>query len=510
MRDAPQPVESLVVDYEQRLRRCEHNLVHILDAAPEGILIHRGLRYIYANLAALKLVGRSREEVIGHSPFELVAPRFRLLLAERIMEAYTTRTPRPDVEERLLHASGLEVPVEVVTLPVIFAGELATLVHIRDITARRELEIRLRAADRLASAALIAAGVAHEIDDPLTHALSTLETLAARVAEERSESAPEIRQLVAAVQDGVKRAAHVTRDVKVFASAQRVRPVPVDIRKVIEASLSFLGPEMRSRANVVERYGEVPRVLGNEARLAQVFINLLSNAVKALADRDRGPNDVTITTKARGDAAVVVEIKDSGLGLPQERESAVLEPLFTTKPDGWGVGLALCKELVSREGGEISVESVLGSGTTFTVTLQAAPRVEPPAARAARERSSGKRVLIVDDEPRVAAALKTALGSHHTTIATSGHEALQRLHAGEAYDLIVCDLLMENIDGIDLHRRIEGEWPGLHSRMIFLTGDAFISRTQEFLARVPNRHLQKPVDPEALLDVVDDVLSTFA
>ncbi|MDF2692230.1 MAG: hybrid sensor histidine kinase/response regulator [Labilithrix sp.] len=101
------------------------------------------------------------------------------------------------------------------------------------------------------------------------------------------------------------------------------------------------------------------------------------------------------------------------------------------------------------------------------------------------------------------------LADHHTTIALSGHEALQRLHAGERFDLIICDLLMENIDGLDLHRRIGLEWPALQRRMIFLTGDAFISRTQQFLASVPNRRLQKPFDPDELLDAVDDVLATF-
>ena len=135
---------ALVLDSEERRRRAEVNLVGLLDATPDGILIHRELRYVYANRAALELVGHKREDVIGRSPFELVPPRFRMLLAERIMEAYTTRARMPEVEERLLHASGAEVPVEVVTIPFIFEGEVSTLVHIRDITARRELERRSR------------------------------------------------------------------------------------------------------------------------------------------------------------------------------------------------------------------------------------------------------------------------------------------------------------------------------------------------------------------------------
>jgi PAS domain S-box-containing protein len=501
---------ELMLDVQERLFLNQGRLVEFLDASPDGVLIHRELRYVYANPAALKLVGRKKDEVIGHSPFDLVPPRFRLFLAERIMQAYTTHAPMPEVEERLLHASGAEVPVEVVTIPVMFDAEVATLVHIRDITPRRLLEVRLRAADRLASAGLIASGVVHEITHPLANALQNLELLEQRVARDLGPASDEIRHLVSTVRDAVRRAARVAGEATVFTSAPRVRPSHVDIHQVLESTLAFLGPELRSRANVVRRYADVPRVMGNEARLAQVFLNLLTNAMHSLEYGSRCANDVTITTSTRGEALVIVEVEDTGIGIPPELQSSLFEPLFTTKPEGSDLGLALSKELLAKEGGEISIESVVGSGTTLTIALRAAPREAPRSERATRERSSGKCIMIVADDTRLAAVMKMILSAHHVTVVKSGHEALQRLHAGESYDLIICDLLIENIDGIDLHRRVRDEWPGLHSRMIFLTGDAFISRTQEFLATIPNRHVQKPFEPEALLDLVDDVFATFA
>jgi len=502
----PRSYGGLVNEWEERLRRCESNLVRLLDASSDGILIHRDLRYIYANPAALKLVGRAREEVIGHSPFELVPPRFRMLLAERIMEAYTTRAPIPEIEERLLHASGAEVPVEVVAIPVIFAGDVSTLVHIRDITARRELEVRLRAADRLASAGLIASGVAHEIGNPLTYALSNVELLDERLRGESGASSRDLLDLIASVRDGIERASHVARDVSVFTSPLHARPGAIDIHRLLRSTLAFLGPELRSRANVVERFGDVPLVLANESRLAQVFLNLLTNAVQSFAGRGRGPNDIIITTHAANES-VIVEVEDTGLGIPPELHSTIFEPLFTTKPDGSGLGLAVSKDLLAKEGGAISVESVIGAGTKFIVVLPAAPRESEPAARP-RERSAGKRILIVHDEPRIAASLKMLLSDHRTTLATSGHEALRRIHSGEEFDVVVCDLLMEKIDGIDLYRRLQAERPELASRIIFLTGDAFICRSQQFLSSVPNRHIQTPFAPEALLDAVDDVVAS--
>ncbi|MDF2692231.1 MAG: Sensory box histidine kinase/response regulator [Labilithrix sp.] len=314
---------ALVLDFEERLRRSERNLVTLLDASSDGILIHRDLRYVYVNAAALKIVGRKREEVLGRSPFDLVPPRFRMLLAERIMEAYTSRSPMPEVEERLLHASGAEVPVEVVSIPVIFGEEVATLVHIRDITDRRVLEVRLRAADRLASAGLIAAGVAHEIAGPLTYALSNVQLLEQRVAERCPDMADDLREHLTAVRDGVERAAHVAREVKVFTSTHGGKAAPVDIHEVLRSTIAFLGPEMRSRANVITRFGDVPKVYGNASRLAQVFLNLLINAVQSLSEHSRRPNDVIVVTRPKGDALVAVDVQDTGVGIPPELQSAI-------------------------------------------------------------------------------------------------------------------------------------------------------------------------------------------
>lgn len=493
------------LDFEERMRRREASLVQRLDQMADGVLIHRGLRYLYANPAALKLLGRTYDEVVGHSPFDLVPPRFRLLLAERIMDAYTTRAPMPEEEERLLHATGAEIPVEVVTLPVVFAGELATLVHIRNLTARRGLEVKLRASDRLASAGVVAAGVAHEIESPLLYALSNLELLEDRL--ERSEDAEklaEVRAMVAAIHASVARAAKGAEDAKVFTSAQRNRRTRVDINRVLDSCLAFLGPEMCSRVNVVRRYGDVPPVLGNTSRLAHVIMNLLKNAAQAMSPRVRCANDVTITTSTRGDSVVLVEIADTGVGLSLGLQRAIFEPLFTTKSHGMGMGLAVSRALLEEEEGELTVESQIGSGTTFTVALRAAPRVEAPERP--RGRSTGKRILVLEEEAQFAATLKMTLSEHRVTIVKSGHEALRRLHSGETYDLVLCDLMLDNADGIDLHRRIRAEWPDLQRRMVFLTGDAFMSRTQEFLASIPNPSLRKPFEPVELLDLVDDAL----
>lgn len=503
-RRAP-PTRSRERRFADRLHRSETNLVELFDVTTDGILVHRDLRYVYANSAALKILGRDSAEVVGHSPFELVPPRFRLLLAEQIMQAYTKRSALPEVEERLLHASGAEVPVEVVTIPILFDGELSTLTHIRDISRRRALEVRLRATDRLTSAGLIATGIVHEIERPLNYALSTLKRLEARLDQRYQGSDREVDWMLDTIIDGVDRAVRAARNVGVFSQVHRFRPARVDIHHVLDSAVTFLDPDLRSRVNIVKRYGHVPPVLGNESRVAQIFLHLITNAAQSMGERLRGPRDITLRTEATG-AFVKIEVEDTGMGISAELQSTIFEPLFTTRAQDSGFGLALCRELVAEEEGELSVASVIGKGTTFTILLRAASHLLTADEHEAHERCSGRRILVVDDEPLLAETLRMMLASHHMTLAKSGHEALQHLHAGEQFDLVLCDLLMERIDGIELYRHIATTWPDLARRMIFLTGDAFISRTQEFLASIPNRHLQKPFHPEELLDLIDDLI----
>jgi len=493
-----------------RWRAEEANFFKLIDDSPDGIVIHRQQIILYANPRALALFGYTKlDDVVGRSIFDFVSNAYRTIVADRVFQTYFRRKTTTEVEERLLHKGGGEVPAEVVAIPFQLGDETATLVHIRDITERKKLEVWLRAEDRLASVGLMAAGIAHEINNPLTYALCNVDLLRARIGSlPASASTSELVEMLDHVREGVERAVQAAREVTMFSRGERDATALIDIHRVLDSCANLASVQLRGHARVVKKYGAVRPVLGHGERLGQVFLNLLINAAQAIPDGHEAENTVTITTSAQGADGVLVEIHDTGVGIPPEHMAHIFEPLFTTKEEGTGLGLAISRALVVEEGGSLSVESEVGKGSTFRVALRAAAhdeiRAEKPLPPGVR--TKGKRILVVEDEPHLARVLRLVLASHAATLAASGREALDKLRAGEEYDLILTDLSIGDIDGFALFETIRTEWPGRESRVIFMSGDAFTQRARAFFRAIPNPVIEKPFESQHLLDVVD----TFA
>jgi CheY-like chemotaxis protein/anti-sigma regulatory factor (Ser/Thr protein kinase) len=264
----------------------------------------------------------------------------------------------------------------------------------------------------------------------------------------------------------------------------------------------------------VEDYRPVPQVEGSATRFEQVFVNLLVNAAQAVPDGDVAANEVKVSVFLQADR-VVVEVSDTGVGIAPETLGRVFDPFFTTKPRGVGTGLGLpiSRGIVTSAGGDITVESVPGRGSTFRVALPAlgteelasAPAHTPPRA-APVERA---RLLVVDDEPLVADMLRRALSDvHDVTVATDARTALEYLTSGEPpYDLVFCDLLMPFMSGMDLYDELRSRGGGIEERIVFMTGGAFTERASQFLAQVPNRKLSKPFDLTELERVLAESLA---
>jgi CheY-like chemotaxis protein len=259
-----------------------------------------------------------------------------------------------------------------------------------------------------------------------------------------------------------------------------------------------------------------PAVIASESRLGQVFLNLLVNAAQALPDGSAEQHEIHVTLSSRGEE-VVLEIADTGQGMSAATRARVFEPFFTTRGPGAGsgLGLAIAHSIVTRLGGRIEVESTPGEGSLFRVVLPAArgvvvrtpspfteapltpppPTVRGPARVAPPARM---RVLVVDDEPLVSKALARLLSPHDVVTASDGRDALARVRAGERFDAVVCDLMMPELSGMDLHAAVEALDPELAGRFIFITGGAFTESARDFLARARNPRLEKPVDRGAL------------
>jgi CheY-like chemotaxis protein len=247
-------------------------------------------------------------------------------------------------------------------------------------------------------------------------------------------------------------------------------------------------------------------VLGNESRLGQVFLNLVLNAAQAIPEGAPEKHQVTLTLRPQEDAWVVVEVTDTGCGIPTGNLPHLFEPFFTTKPVGMGTGLGLsvCHGIVTGLGGRLEVESQPGRGSTFRVLLPVARQAEAPRDSAVKTAPpppalQPRRVLVVDDEPEVLEALARLIGPPHSVEkAGSGTRALELLAEDSNYDVIFCDLMMPGLTGMDLHEGIEKKHPELLERVIFMTAGCFTRRAAEFLERMGPRRLEKPFSPEAV------------
>jgi signal transduction histidine kinase len=393
--------------------------------------------------------------------------------------------------------------------------------------AVRDREAHVVQSDRLASLGTLAAGVAHEINNPLTYVVTNLGFVGERLASlgeglRRSDGKPvgaelaDIREALAEAQEGAQRVRQIVRDLRTYSRGDDDKVKVVDVWRVLDWSANMAMNEIRHRARLVKDLGPVPGVRGTETRLGQVFINLLVNAAQAIAAGNRADNEIRISTMTDGDGRAVIVISDTGPGIEPEALDRIFEPFFTTKPTGVGLGLGLfvCHGIIKSMGGTLTAESPPGAGATFVVTLPPAlpviahegeggPAPLPPAS------AHRTRVLAVDDEPHVLRSLQRALGAHEVIVADSGADALRRLEADPAFDVILCDLMMDDMTGMDLHRRLQARAPELAQRIVFMTGGVFTDGARDFLAGVPNPCIEKPFDLKALRELVSQRAPRF-
>ncbi|HLM47635.1 MAG TPA: ATP-binding protein, partial [Myxococcaceae bacterium] len=252
----------------------------------------------------------------------------------------------------------------------------------------QETQAQLRFADRLATVGRLAAGVAHEINNPLAFVLSNLTYLHEELIRDEPLTPHQRREMLSAVADayeGAGRVRLIAQELKTLSRQDEGERSAVDMGAVVHSAVKMASLETRHRAQVVEEYQALPLVMGNPARLGQVFLNLLINAAQAIPPGS--PDQHRIRVAGRADAEhVTVEVSDTGKGIPPEMLERIFDPFFTTKPagEGTGLGLSISHSIITSLGGTIDVESQVGKGTTFRVTLPLAPAAAGKAAPAIR------------------------------------------------------------------------------------------------------------------------------
>lgn len=497
---------------EQTLRDLEERHRQILDAISDCVLVKGPhSRIVWANRAFRELYGMTNDQLQGliDAPFSEPDNTKQYIIDDNTV--FTTGRSLDIPDETVSTASGELRHVHTVKSPIFdSAGEVIMTVGVlRDTTERRRMEEQLLLADRMVSLGTLAAGVAHEINNPLASVLSNLDLLYDELAK-REASTPaghgsavsDLLELASDARNGADRVRKIVRSLKTFSRADQERRQPLLLAPVLELSIRMARSEVRHRARIVKDFGPVPMVEADETRLAQVFINLLVNAAHALPEGNADTNQIRLTTSTDADGRAVVEVTDTGPGMTSTVLRRAFEPFFTTKAvgEGTGLGLSICHGIVSALGGTITATSQLGKGSTFRVVLPSAPPplpIEGTRAVLTKERAEGRRgrILIVDDDPMVGTSLSRVLSREHDVeVQTDGRAALERIRSGARYDVIFCDLMMPILTGMALFEQLTTVAPELVDRVVLMTGGVFTTAARQFLDAVPNERLDKPFD----------------
>ena len=487
-------------------------------------------RVNYMNPVAETLTGWKAEQAQGRMSEEILRlvrdDRGRTPMVNPLQIALDEGRPL-NVDGLLVRSTGPERFISDNTSPIVDDGGsvLGAVMVFRDVGEQRRLQRQLEQADRLASVGTMAAGVAHEVNNPLTFILSNISFVLEEVRQRLVQpGAPDVRtwmkELEAALADaeeGTKRVGKIVADLKTFTRPSADLVETVDLNEVLNWSLGVAGHELVARGRVVRQLGDVPPVDGSSTRLGQVFVNLIINAAHSLDPARRETNEIVLTTRTDADGRAVAEIQDTGCGMTAEVMDKAFDPFFTTKTNGQGTGLGLSVShgIVESFGGTIAFESEPGRGTLARVVLPAgrpkAPKESPadlPAAVAAPETLPRGYLLVVNDEPLVRSALRRVLGGQHAiTCPKTFAEALALVVGGMRFDLILCDLTAPGLAGRRLYDEVLRRDPDQARRMVFLTGGAATPQTVDFLGAVENRRIGQPSDVQELRGLVNELLT---
>ncbi len=373
----------------------------------------------------------------------------------------------------------------------------------REVEQRHRMEAQLRRAQKLEALGRLAAGIAHEINNPLAFVIANLQYVRGALDAPGADlsrapgaglAAAPLEELSAALAEacvGGDRIKQIVRDLKAFAQPHDESLAVVDVRPVLDFSLKMTAAELRRRAQVVTRFDEVPAVWAISGRLEQVFVNLLVNAAQAIAPGAVEQNQIRVTVRTMGDD-VAVEITDTGVGIPAANLERIFDPFFTTKPVGvgTGLGLSICHSIITAFGGDLTVESEEGKGSTFRVLLPSTGRGEAGRAPALRLPEPA-RILVVDAEPTVGKAIRRVLSGHKVQTADGGVDALA-LFAAHPFDLVLYDVETADLSPADMYQRLREL--GLERRLVLTMAGALGATLAKLVAEAAIPCVDEPFD----------------
>ncbi len=380
----------------------------------------------------------------------------------------------------------------------------------REVKARekeKELQQELNMAGRLASIGEVAAGIAHEINNPLTGVIGFAQLLSGMKIPE------EMREAVEVIEQGAMRTAGVVEKLLTFARRSKSKREYLDINAVVKSTVDIRAYEMRTNniELVIDLASDLPRTMANYGQLQQVFLNLIMNAEQAIGATGL-PGKLIVRTEQH-DGAIRISVIDNGTGIQKENLGKVFDPFFTTKADngGTGLGLSISYGIIKEHNGNIKVKSTPGNGATFTVILpvvgENASCADNPVSSLPVPPPKNARIIVIDDEVNICRILHRILTQegHEVDTVLSAEAALEKM-AHQEYDLILLDIKMPGMSGIDLYHHLNNFAPGFREKVVFLTGDVVSPKNRNFLEESGANFIVKPFTGEILLNQVNSAL----
>ncbi len=527
--------DDALVRSEARYRTVLNNSLDIVALFSDDYLLQFVTPNVYDTL------GYRSEELIGRPISEIIDRRDRDEIVRKLA-MLRARPAQPVVlEASVRRPDGGFAHVEArvrVTEP---GSDGSTLIcNARDITARKELEAmrqQLIRADKLAAVGQLAAGVAHEVNNPASYIYTNLFVLREYVThfdelyarlnaaiETEPDRAPLYRaiagdaDLPALIQDmkhmidvnlqGMDRISNIVRELRMFSRDEADNIEYINLPETIEAAIHLVRNQIDHIAALeVDIDKDVAGILCDRGKLSQVLVNILVNAAHAVAENPHRDNVVGLKC-SNTPGGVVISISDTGPGMTQEVQSRIFEPFFTTKKaqKGTGLGLWLCEEIVRKLGGSLEVWSRVGEGSTFHINLphQAINESSLDSLEETSETEYELRVLLVDDDEFVLESMRKILVSngHDTTTVNGGREAMQLLSKDDRFDAVICDVMMPFVDGPALYDFISESHPHLLPSIVFCTAGVLTQGAKRFLGQAGIRVLRKPVGATQLHEVL--------
>jgi two-component system, cell cycle sensor histidine kinase and response regulator CckA len=547
---------TAVVDISERkrtdetLNASEARYRILFERSPDALITLTGpeWRFTAANAAATAMFGaRDQRDLLARTLWQYAPARQPdgSLSQEKAaaMIAVAMRGGTHAFDWACRRVSGEAFRAAVVLTRMQTNGETLLQATVRDETVAQK-NARARAqTERLASLGLLAASLGHEINNPLAYLLGNVERLAEvlpKLASAAQRCWPALRTAIGEVTldamlketdttlepatlqraseqardalDGAQRIALISKTLTKFARVDQVDLCPVDLNHALESAIAMAFNEMRFRCKLVKDLRPLPPVRATDGQLSQVFLNLLLNASHSLNAGEPESNTITVRTWAL-DGQVLAEVSDTGMGIAPEHIARIFDPFFSTKPlgTGTGLGLSICRSIVVELGGDIEVESELGKGARFVVRLPAWSGVlTMPSTRASSDIpepiAPRGRILVVDDEPKLLKLITRMLAEHEVVAVDTAQAAQAAVERDQAFDLILCDVMMPEVTGVELHRWLAQHHPALADRTVFMTGGAFLPGTVDYLANSGASRIDKPFDASKLRGIVSERL----